>query len=285
MSRGLRVYYYAILGAIGGLFAWQLSNLLGLSFSANLYLSDAVAGGLIGLCLGLPLGAAEGLMTGSPLRALRAGVFSGLAGFVAGALALPLSEWLFVHIPLQIPGRALGWSLFGVLIGLAEGVTGGAQLWKGALGGAMGGFIGGLALEAARRWLAALALGKVAGLLLLGAAVGAFIALISVLLSRAWLEVISGKLKGTDFILDKFLAEGGPSAIVGSSPLKAEIALPDPDIAPQHAILRGAGDSFSIKDISLTGTRVNGRPIEQARLSDGQRIEMGHTALVYHERR
>jgi hypothetical protein len=285
MSRVLRVYYYAILGAIGGLVAWQLSNVLGLSFVANLYLSEAVVGGLIGLCVGLPLGAAEGLMTGRPLRALRAGAFSGLAGFAAGAVALPLSEWIFVHIPLQIPARALGWSLFGLLIGLAEGVTGGAQLWKGALGGVIGGFVGGLALEAARRWLAALALGKVAGLLLLGAAVGAFIALISVLLSRAWLEVVSGKLEGTDFILDKFMAEGGPTAIVGSSALKAEIALPDPDIAPQHAILSGAGSHFSIKDISLTGTRVNGRPIERAQLSDGQRIEMGHTAMVYHERR
>jgi len=32
MNRTLRAYYYAILGAIGGLFGWQISNLAGLSF-------------------------------------------------------------------------------------------------------------------------------------------------------------------------------------------------------------------------------------------------------------
>lgn len=285
MNRKIRAYYYAVFGAIGGLIGWQVSNLLGLSFSANLYLSEAIVGALIGFSLGLLLGAAEGLIGLSPLRALRAGLFSGLLGMVAGAVGLPLGEWAFQAVGAEIPGRALGWALLGVLLGLAEGVSGGTQMWKSTLGGAIGGLLGGALLESARRWDGGLASGKLVGLVLLGASIGAFIALIVVLLSRAWLEVTSGKLKGTEFILDKFLPTAGPSAIIGSSPLKAEIALPDPDIAPQHAILKGAGTHFTLKDISLNGTYLGNRKIEQARLANGQTIRIGNTTMVYHDRR
>ena len=56
MNRYSRLYYYTLLGAIGGLIAWQISNLLGLSFWKTLYLSEIVVGGLIGLSIGLLIG-------------------------------------------------------------------------------------------------------------------------------------------------------------------------------------------------------------------------------------
>jgi hypothetical protein len=285
MSRRMRTYYYAVLGAIGGLVGWQVSNVLGLSFSRSIYLSDMLMGALLGLCLGIPLGAAEGLITLSPLRALRAGLYGGLVGLIAGGIGLPLGEAFFQVVGAGLFGRALGWGIFGTLLGLAESVTGRSQMWKGALGGALGGVIGGVLLESVRLWSDNLIVGKATGLVLLGAFIGALIALIVVLLSRAWLEVTSGKLKGTSFILDKFLREGGPTAIIGSSPLKSEIALPDPDIEPQHAMLSGAGSHFTLKDMSLGGTYLNNRKIERSQLVNGQTIRMGNTSMVYHERR
>lgn len=285
MSRTMRTYYYAVLGAIGGLVGWQVSNVLGLSFSKSIYLSDLVTGALLGLCLGLPLGAAEGLITMNPLRALRAGAIGGLAGLIGGAIGLPIGEAIFQIIGAGVFGRAIGWGIFGALIGLAEGFTGRSQMWKGALGGALGGVIGGVLLETIKLSGEDLTAGKATGLVLMGGFIGALIALIVVLLSRAWLEVTSGKLKGTSFILDKFLREGGPTAIIGSSPLKSEIVLPDPDIDPQHAMLTGAGSHFSLKDMSLGGTLVNNRKIERIELSDGHSIHMGNTSMVYHARR
>jgi hypothetical protein len=285
MSRRMRTYYYAVLGAIGGLVGWQVSNLMGLSFSRSIYLSDMVVGALLGLCLGVPLGAAEGLITLSPLRALRAGLFGGLVGLLAGGIGLPLGEAVFQAVGAGAIGRAIGWGFFGMLLGLAEGVTGGTQMWKGALGGALGGVAGGALLETVKFWGEDLISGKATGLVLLGAFIGALIALIVVLLSRAWLEVTSGKLKGTSFILDKFLPEGGPTAIIGSSPLKSEIALPDPDIDPQHAMLTGAGAHFTLKDMSLSGTFLNNRKIERAQLANGHSIRLGNTSMVYRERR
>jgi hypothetical protein len=282
----MRTYYYAVLGAFGGLIGWQVSDALGLSFTSNLYMSVAVVGALVGLCVGLFIGLTEGALTRNPVQALKSGLFGGLLGLVAGAVGLPLSEFVFQGVGGDIFGRALGWAIFGALIGLAEGITGSSQAWKGVLGGAIGGAVGGTLLELARvQFGTDVVTGKAIGLVLLGAAVGAFISLIAVALSRAWLEVTSGKLKGTEFILDKFMAKGFPSVAIGSSPLKSEIVLPDPDIAPQHAMLSGDGARFSLKDMSMSGTYINNKKIERVSLANGQRIRMGNTEMVYHEKR
>ncbi len=95
----------------------------------------------------------------------------------------------------------------------------------------------------------------------------------------------SGKMKGTEFILDKFMKSRGPSIFIGSDALKSEIVLPDPDIAPQHAMLTGDGSAFEIKDMSMSGTFVNNRRIERAELGDRQTIKLGNTELIYHEKR
>jgi hypothetical protein len=281
----MRTYFYAIFGAIGGLIGWQMSNFLGLSFIKNLYISEAVVGALIGFVIGLCIGITEGLLTQNFVQAIKAGLFSALLGLVAGAIGLPLSEFLFQAVGAGILGRILGWGVFGFLLGLAEGVVGKSQAWKGMLGGLIGGAVGGALLESAPKWLSNPLTGKAAGLVLLGASVSAFISLIVVLLSRAWLEVSSGKLKGTEFILDKFMKAGGPAIAIGSSALKSEIVLPDPDIAPQHAMLTGDGTSFSLKDMSLAGTYINGKKIERTHLSNGQKIRMGNTEMIYHEKR
>lgn len=285
MSRFTRLYYYTLLGAIGGLIGWQVSNVLGLSFTGSLYFSEVVVGGLIGFFIGALIGLSEGFAARNALYAVRAGFTSGLLGMLGGAIGLPIAEFGFQALGGEAWTRALGWALFGGLIGAGIGFTSGAQLWKPVLGGVVGGAIGGLLLELARERLSDPLIGKAAGLGLLGAAVGAFIALIVLLLSRAWLEVVTGKMKGTEFILDKFVRANGPSAFVGSDALKADIVLPDPDIAPQHALLKGADTHMTLKDMSRAGTFINGRKIELATLQDEQAIRMGNTQMVYHEKR
>ena len=285
MNRFLRFYFYGILGAIGGLIGWQVSNILGLSFLDNFYLSEAVIGAIIGGLIGFCIGLAEGLLAQNLLFALRKSLLSLLLGAVGGAIALPIAEGIFLFIGGEVWSRPIGWAVLGLLIGLATGITGGAQLWKGGLGGLIGGALGGALLEGARALFADSLMGKAAGLMLLGAATGVFIALIVFVLSRVWLEIVEGKLRGMEFILDKFLKKSAPAATIGSSPLKADIVLTDPDIASQHAILKGADLHFTIKDISMSGTFVNGKKIEQTILRDKQRIRVGKTELVYHEKR
>jgi hypothetical protein len=261
MSRRMRIYFYAVLGGIGGLLGWQASNVLGLSFGPNLYIGEALVGALVGLCVGLLIGITEGLMTRNIVQAIKSGSISGLMGILAGAIGLPASEILFQVAGAGYLGRALGWALFGALIGVAQSVFGKSELWKGMVGGFVGGAVGGVLLEAIRNRFEDPLVGKAVGLILLGACVGAFISLVEVALGRAWLEVVTGKLKGTEFILDKFMQKRGPSIGIGSSALKSEIVLPDPDVAPQHAMLHGDGNKFMLRDTSLSGTFLDSRRI------------------------
>ncbi|MFN2146626.1 MAG: FHA domain-containing protein, partial [Anaerolineales bacterium] len=246
---------------------------------------EAIVGALSGFSNGLLIGFSSGISSRSFLRALRDGAISGLLGAFGGAIGLPIAEEVFQMLGAGAWSRALGWGLFGLLIGLAAGVTGGSQIWKPALGGTIGGVVGGIFLELARTQLSDALLGKAVGLALLGASTGIFIALIVFLLSRAWFEVTSGKMAGTEFILDKFLSSKGPTAFIGSSALKSDIVLPDPDISPQHAMLHGKDTYFLLKDMSQQGTFINKHRIEQTNLQDSQKIQMGNTELVYHERR
>ena len=112
MNRRMRTYYYAVFGAIGGLIGWQISNLMGLSFTANIYFSESIVGALVGLSIGLLIGIAEGVLTRNPIQAGRSGLFSGLLGLVAGAIGLPLGEWMFQAVGAGILGRAVGWGVF-----------------------------------------------------------------------------------------------------------------------------------------------------------------------------
>lgn len=285
MSRLMRFYTYGLLGAIGGLIGWQISNILGLSFTDNLFLSEVIVGALLGGVIGLMIGFGEGFAAQNIVFGLRKSILSALLGAVGGAIALPIAEGVFLFIGGQTWSRPIGWAIFGLLTGLATGITGGAQLWKGGLGGLIGGALGGVLLETARLMFADPLMGKAAGLMLLGLSTGVFIALIVFMLSRVWIEVTSGKMKGMEFILDKFLAKEAPSAAIGSSPLKSDIVIADPDIAPQHAILKGEGAYFTLKDISLSGTYVDGRKIEVSRLRPNQKIRMGRSEMVYHEKR
>ena len=285
MSRIMRLYYYAVLGAMGGLIGWQASNTIGLSFWSNLYLSEIVVGGLIGLSIGALIGLSEGLNSRNFLQILKSTLFSGGLGLIGGAIGLPIAEGLFLFLGGGVLGRAIGWAVFGLLIGAAFAITSGNEAWKPALGGAIGGLLGGIVLESVRALFTDPLVGKAIGLTSLGTSIGIFIALIVLLLSKAWFEVTSGKMQGSEFILDKFIKSNGPSAFIGSSPLKSDIVLPDPDIDPQHALLKGEDSHFNLKDLSLSGTFINGTKIEIAQLRKNQTVKIGNTELVYHERK
>ena len=285
MSRIMRLYYYAVLGAMGGLIGWQASNTIGLSFWSNLYLSEIVVGGLIGLSIGALIGLSEGLNSRNFLQILKSTLFSGGLGLIGGAIGLPIAEGLFLFLGGGVLGRAIGWAVFGLLIGAAFAITSGNEAWKPALGGAIGGLLGGIVLESVRALFTDPLVGKAIGLTSLGASIGIFIALIVLLLSKAWFEVTSGKMQGSEFILDKFIKSNGPSAFIGSSPLKSDIVLPDPDIDPQHALLKGEDSHFNLKDLSLSGTFINGKKIEITQLRKNQTVKIGNTELVYHERK
>ena len=72
-----------------------------------------------------------------------------------------------------------------------------------------------------------------------------------------------------------------PRTVVGRGP-EADVRLHDTGVSRAHAELRVEGDVISVVDLrSTNGTLVNGRRVGAAVLSDGDRIEVGATPMVF----
>lgn len=62
----------------------------------------------------------------------------------------------------------------------------------------------------------------------------------------------------------------------------SDVRLDDTGVSRRHAEVRREGDDVVLVDLGSTnGTSVNGRLVERARLTPGDRIELGRTVLVY----
>jgi Protein of unknown function (DUF3662)/FHA domain len=73
----------------------------------------------------------------------------------------------------------------------------------------------------------------------------------------------------------------GTRVVVGRS-RECDIVMADPNVSRQHAELRREGDGWSIADLGSTnGIKVNGRRVEHAPLSDGDRITLGVTDMTF----
>jgi len=86
---------------------------------------------------------------------------------------------------------------------------------------------------------------------------------------------ISGPLKGANFVL------AGGEVSIGQEPSNHMWAA-DPALSQRHCAINGGGEQFLIRDLgSQTGTRVNGVPIEQHKLSHQDHISLGGSILVF----
>ena len=88
------------------------------------------------------------------------------------------------------------------------------------------------------------------------------------------LRVVSGKEK-REVRLD------GDVLLIGRG-TNAGLRLDDAGVSRQHAEVRREGDDVVLVDLGSTnGSAVNGRIVERVRLTPGDRIELGHTVLLY----
>jgi pSer/pThr/pTyr-binding forkhead associated (FHA) protein len=60
------------------------------------------------------------------------------------------------------------------------------------------------------------------------------------------------------------------------------IVINDPTVSAQHAIIARAVDSYRLQDLhSTNGTRVNGLPVTEVELKDGDKILFGSVVAVF----
>ncbi|HEX8118204.1 MAG TPA: sigma 54-interacting transcriptional regulator, partial [Pyrinomonadaceae bacterium] len=86
---------------------------------------------------------------------------------------------------------------------------------------------------------------------------------------------IAGPLKGSAFEL-------GEAALSVGRDSTNDVRLPDSLLSRRHCRVERAGERFVLKDLeSLNGTFVNGRPVREQALLDGDRVTVGESCFVF----
>jgi hypothetical protein len=299
MALLVRLYWNAVLGALGGLVGWFLWGL----FSDKTIPPDWRQWLLGGACLGGAIGyfvvSGEALRDQSLVRFARLASHGLVLGVLGGGLGGYAAESLDRFLAAEMGGgsgpvtlevlaaltRGLGGLILGVFVGAGEGVAAHslARLRHGALGGAAGGFLGGsLAVFVGRianpsHGHAADALGP----MLLGACLAALAVLAQGVFQRACVRVLRGWQAGRVFGVQK------ANTFLGCDD-HADVALfRDRAVEKKHAIIqREEYNRFIlVNTASPERTRVNDEPVPTCReLHDGDRIQLGNTTLRFQNR-
>lgn len=247
-------------------------SVVGVTLAVFLSLADSIAvknarGAAIHAAVGALLGLAGGfvvcLFFNEPYRAIPGPHAEGTN--LAGLILARSAGWAFLGLFLAIAPGIMLWNLKRVKIGLE--------------GGLIGGLVGGALFDPLCLATGNDVVSRLIALVAVGVVTGLGTGLIENAARTAWLRVAAGPLVGRQFILYR-----DPTCI-GSSP-KGEICLfDDPRIASQHAAIRAVEERYDIEDLHMgSGTFVNGSPIERARLSSGDQVQIGSTRFVFQEK-
>ncbi len=289
-------FYLALTSGLGAFVGWLLFEPF---FDDNEEGGRAVVVGLlifptIAGCVGLFLGASEGIMCRNPGRACISGAVGMGVGFAGGLVSTFAAGCIFgittqvalkmggLGILVLMMGRSIAWALASVPAGLGQGIAQRDRkvALNGLLGGVLGGLLGGLAFDPISLVFTTADGQAVAsrgvGFTLIGLLVGLFVGLVEGWTKTAWLLMRQGPLAGKQFILFR------DTTVLGSSPKSEVYLFKDAAIEPRHAVIYNRGGSFEIEDCQTPeGTYVNGIPIHKHWLQTGDQIVMGKTVLEF----
>lgn len=296
----------ALAGLVGGLVGWLISELimrpdsLDGPFADDPMMGTAVWIAIFAVGLAAILAAWEGVETRSAEKAwvsLRRTlpIVGGLAlvgGFIAQAIWEPMLDGAIeraveqvmsgryseeeaiarLENAMRIP-RAIAFLVAGAAVGTGLGLGSKAKqrVINGLIGGAAGGFVGGLAFSVFTTGGPA----RATTLTITGVAVAGAIALVEQARKDLWLEIVSGGMAGKQFIIYH------DRTMIGASPHCGVTLIKDAGIAPEHAELVRVGTATRVRAISQQPVVVNGRPVQEHQLADGDQMQLGSTVVRF----
>ncbi len=181
------------------------------------------------------------------------------------------------------PARAVGWMIAGGIAGAGVGAA--FQSWvrvqNGVIGGAIGGLLGGLVFDSIG--LAFESNSSTApqfvGITLIGTLIGLLIGLIDTARSDKWLEVLTGEMRGRQFLLlDR-------RATIGSARSNTVVLLADRQIKESHLEIIQNQSSISFNCLMNEPVELNGSVTTTGSLRDGDVLTIGATQVRFGLRR
>jgi len=252
-------------------------------------LSTALWSALIALFIGLMLGIGEGVFYGSKSQAVKYGLIGAGLSFALG-FACGYPAQAMYTAGLTSAGneflRAFCWAVMGVGVGLAIGLIKPnlRRVLFCLLGGFIGAFIGGILFSPLSSAFIIGAMddgivGRGIGILLMGGLIGLFIGLLEQAAKAAWLKVIRGEFEGKEYLVFAGLTS------IGSTGKNTIVLFRDRMVAPHHCDIVLEGRRYVLRDAgSPLGTIVNGMPVTQHQLRNGDAISIGNSVLVFYTR-
>jgi hypothetical protein len=226
-------------------------------------IAGAVVNGSVGAALGLAGGVIVSFFVGK--------LYLALGGGADGA----------IDNSRQMLARAVSWGTLGLFLSIAPGAVmrNPKKLFIGALGGLLGGVVGGLAFDPVLAYSNNPLYAYLVAMLAIGLFAGLATGIIENAAKTGWVKVVAGLIAGKQFILYR-----NPT-FLGSGPDCQIYLFKDPQVGRRHAAIHIVPGGFELEDLPLgTSTLVNGKPVQRARLRNGDRIQIGSTALLFQEK-
>jgi hypothetical protein len=250
-------------------------------------LSYGVSGVMIGVLLAIAAPATERNLAGVVVNG-SVGAALGLAGGIIVSLFVDKLYLVLgggtderLDSVRQIVARSVTWGTLGLFLSIAPGVVmrNPKKLFIGLAGGALGGIVGGLAFDPVLRFSDNVRLAQMIAMLAIGLFAGLATGIIENAAKTGWVKVVAGLIAGKQFILYR-----NPT-FLGSGPDCQIYLFKDPQVGRRHAAIHIVPGGFELEDLPLgTSTLINGKAVQRARLKNGDRIQIGATALIFQER-
>lgn len=305
-----RVVVLTVSGFIGGLMGFALSRLqaerddLEILIRANHW--SGIWFMLIVVGIGAGVIAGNAYLNGSPpagtqiaIAAMALVVGGYLAGYIAQSIYSSMLDFDAIAFRCETrptnrafqecvvsavrPARAIGWMIAGGIAGAGIGAA--FQSWvriqNGVIGGAIGGLLGGLVFDSISLAIESdsPAAPQFVGITLIGTLIGLLIGLIDTARGDKWLEVLTGEMRGRQFLLlDR-------RATIGSARSNTVVLLADRQIKESHVEIIQNQNSISFNCLMSEPVELNGSVTTSGSLRDGDVLTIGATQVRFGLRR
>jgi VWFA-related protein len=293
MTARLKLVFYLIAGALGGIGSWAfVLFLLNRDFS-NPIMPHIILGSIIGLHIGAYIWSVEAIAARQRYKAIIGAVYGGMSGIIGGGIGGLFGATIFARIGGFIVermdamseagvylGLAMGWGLLGLFIGMSGGIA--ERSWKksvyGIIGGTIGGVVGGIIFNYLRSNIHYSA--TAIGLAFLGGSIGLGISLVEEALSTVKIRIIKGRNEGRTFSVTKNTISIGRDD-------RCDVCLSGNEgVALQHAKISVNNNAFEVTETGGgTGVYVNDKKAAKSELKNGDIIRIGSAVLMFNHYR